>query len=206
MPENTTAASELTSQYSAQVTNDLEHNVKDQERINAEISALQEQLTTLQHDHAVLLSVQQALGAAPALARSVLTPTEPARRKEAASGTTKTTRPKRITAVPVRRKPASRQAVTTRREQPKLVDLVREHLAKQNEPRSAGEVTTALGQAHPERRIKTTVVRTTLEALVAKGQVKRTRQGRSVFYITGDAPEQASQLQRLSETHPDHDE
>ncbi|MFE7169689.1 hypothetical protein [Streptomyces sp. NPDC057616] len=58
---------------------------------------------------------------------------------------------------------------------------MREHLAGQSESRSAAENTTALGQQHPERTIKTTVARTTLEALVAKNQAQRTKQGSSVF-------------------------
>ncbi|MGW2826480.1 hypothetical protein ACWC24_36690 [Streptomyces sp. NPDC001443] len=70
---------------------------------------------------------------------------------------------------------------------PTLVDLVREHLAGQNEPRSAAETATALGPQHPKRTIKTTVVRTTLEGLVAKSQAQRTKQGSSVFYTAADA-------------------
>lgn len=58
----------LTSQYIAQVTGDLERNVKEQERISAEIEALQEQLGALQHDHSVLVSMREALGGANAAA------------------------------------------------------------------------------------------------------------------------------------------
>ncbi|MEV5355736.1 hypothetical protein [Streptomyces sp. NPDC052693] len=66
MPETTTATTELASQYIAQVSSDLEANVKEQERISAEIGSLQERLASLQHDHGVLLSMQQALGIAQA--------------------------------------------------------------------------------------------------------------------------------------------
>ncbi|MFC9927782.1 hypothetical protein [Streptomyces sp. NPDC127190] len=62
MPENPTPVTELTSQYVSQVTSDLERNLKEQDRVTAEISALQEQLTALRHDHAVLVSMRQALG------------------------------------------------------------------------------------------------------------------------------------------------
>lgn len=62
MPETATPATELTSHYVAQVTGDLERNVKEQERITAEIASLQEQLAAVQHDHTVLVNVQQALG------------------------------------------------------------------------------------------------------------------------------------------------
>lgn len=56
------SATELASQYSVQVTDDLERNVKEQERVSAEITALQQQLAALQHDHALLVNMQQALG------------------------------------------------------------------------------------------------------------------------------------------------
>jgi hypothetical protein len=72
--------------------------------------------------------------------------------------------------------------------QPTLVALVREHLTEQREPRSAAEIAAALERLHPERAAKTTVVRNTLEALVAKDQAHRSKQGSSVFYtaVTGD--------------------
>ncbi|MFV5997980.1 hypothetical protein ACNPQM_37810, partial [Streptomyces sp. NPDC056231] len=47
----------------------------------------------------------------------------------------------------------------------------------------------ALAQAHPDRGVKTTVVRTTLEGLVAKSQAQRTKQGSSVFYTAADVSE-----------------
>jgi cell division septum initiation protein DivIVA len=62
MPE--TAATRLASQYISQVTGDLEQNLKEQERISAEIASLRKQLAALQHDHDVLQSMQQALGIA----------------------------------------------------------------------------------------------------------------------------------------------
>ncbi|MGV9891336.1 hypothetical protein [Streptomyces sp. NPDC003395] len=70
---------------------------------------------------------------------------------------------------------------------PKLVELVRQHLTEQKEPRSAAEVAEALGQAHPQRSFKTTVVRTTLESLVARNHAQRTKQGSSVFYTASEA-------------------
>ncbi|MFG2133188.1 hypothetical protein ACGFNV_36205 [Streptomyces sp. NPDC048751] len=73
--------------------------------------------------------------------------------------------------------------------------MVRRHLAEQSEPRSAAEVAAALGQAHPERAIKTNVVRTTIEGLVAKSQAQRTKQGASVFYTAPDTPERSSEDQ-----------
>ncbi|MGW3018628.1 BlaI/MecI/CopY family transcriptional regulator [Streptomyces longwoodensis] len=235
MSENTTATTELASQYASQVTTDLERNVQEQARLSAEIAALQEQLTTLQHDHTVLVNLQQALGLAPsAPAGATTTPMVPAPRKKAAAATETPKKPqakktsaaagrakstksgasratstgakstthtagktaKAVTKAPrTTKSPASTPAKSHKpaaapADRPTLVDLVREHLAEQSEPRSAAEIATTLGRAHTDRAVKPTVVRTTLEALVAKGQAQRTRQGRSVFYTAPDAPEQ----------------
>lgn len=266
------SATELASQYSVQVTDDLERNVKEQERVSTEITALQQQLAALQHDHALLVNMQQALGITPQPARSAPesasstgTATVPAPRGSAAAqsetdrrtrGRKTTTAPKRAAAAKPGAKPASKpkakkatkstatattkattkataktdpkadpktdpkpstktgtktapDAVTTApatsaakpagkpaakkaaaraTAQPTLVELVREHLVGQREPRSAAEVTTALSEAHSGRTVKTTVVRTTLEGLVAKNQAQRTKQGTSVYYTATETP------------------
>ncbi|MDW6066388.1 hypothetical protein SAZ11_62355 [Streptomyces sp. FXJ1.4098] len=204
MSESTTATTELTSQYEAQVASDLERNAKDQERISADIAALQEQLAALQHDHSVLVNVQQALGVSPTSVQAAAAPsgsTVPAARKKTSGepGAGKRKRAKKADAVQVRtaakksdaKKPGDK-ATAPKTAQPTLVELVRSHLTEQGEPRSAAEVATALGQAHPERGIKTTVVRTTLEGLVAKNQAQRSKQGASVFYT---APHTAASVQ-----------
>ena len=192
MSETTAETTELTSQYSTQVAGDLERNLKEQERLSGEIEGLQAQLAALRHDHTVLVNIQQALGIpAPAAPAAEPVATVPVARKKAAkaSGAAKQTKDKKPAAADRKRAgkkstdktPATSSASTT------LVDLVREHLAGQSEPSSAAEITTALGQQHPERTIKTTVVRTTIEGLVAKNQAQRTKQGASVFYTTPDA-------------------
>ncbi|MGA5629733.1 hypothetical protein ACPCTH_33170 [Streptomyces cellulosae] len=112
-------------------------------------------------------------------------PAVPTPRRKAAGSGKKTS--KKSVGRPARKKaeePAARKEApaAASADQPTLVDLVRRHLAEQSEPRSAAEITTALGQAHPERPVKTTVVRSTLEGLVAKSQAERTTQGRSVYY------------------------
>ncbi|MFJ4551215.1 hypothetical protein ACIP4X_18635 [Streptomyces sp. NPDC088817] len=206
MPHNTSTATELTSQYISQVTGDLEQNVKEQERITAEIAALQQQLAALQHDHTVLVNMRQALGVAGTAPEPAATDsaTVPAPRKKATAGSRgkataaprgKTTAEPRgkakkaaaeqPTAKAKRRSPKTPVAgkdVAAKQAQPTLADLVRRHLTEQNEPRSAAEVATTLGEAHPDRGIKTNVVRTTLENLVARSQAQRSKQGTSVFY------------------------
>ncbi|MFE0476298.1 hypothetical protein ACFW2V_32375 [Streptomyces sp. NPDC058947] len=217
MPETTTATTELASQYIAQVSGDLEANVKEQERISAEIASLQEQLASLQHDHGVLVSMQQALGitqAAVASGAESTSATVPApRRKKAGAAAGGQRKTRKSTAGPAKktaRKPVAKKtttaktttaktaktgsattgtattgtakAGTAKAAEPTLVELIRRHLAEQKEPRSAAEISTALGQAHPERGVSAKVVRVTLEGLVAKSQAERSKQGRSVFY------------------------
>jgi hypothetical protein len=205
MSESTTATTELTSQYAAQVTSDLEHNAKEQERISTDIAALQEQLAALQHDHAVLVNVQQALGVSPTPVQPAAAPdssTVPAPRKKTSGepGAGKRTRTKQAADAQDRtaakkaaagKKPAG-NAVATKAARPTLGELIRSHLTKQSEPRSAADVTTALDTAHPERGVKTTVVRTTLENLVAKNQAQRTKQGSSVYYTAPNTAEQTA--------------
>jgi hypothetical protein len=180
MSEAEPAATELQSQYAAQVSADLDRNAEEQERISAELVALDERLRALRHDRTLLAELQRALGgdgsaqAAPkaekgsAPAPSVPRQTTAAKRKKAA--TTKAA--------------AKSGTAKSAAAKPTLVELIREHLGRQSEPRSSAEVATALAESHPEREIKPKVVRTTVEGLVAKGQVRRTKQGSSVFYTT----------------------
>lgn len=212
MSETTTQTNGVTSQYAAQVAGDLERNLKEQDRIAGEIAALQEQLASLEKDRTVLLNVRQALGvesapAAPAVEKAAdeKAPVEkvsdekaaavPAPRKKASAGASrrsKAAKPAAAAPKPAVKKPAVKKAAARKAapkpDQPSLVSLVREHLAGRSEPRSAAEVAQSLGEQYPERGIKTTVVRTTLEGLVAKNQAQRSKQGSSVFYTSPEAP------------------
>ncbi|MFM9452224.1 BlaI/MecI/CopY family transcriptional regulator [Streptomyces europaeiscabiei] len=195
MSEAKSAATELKTQYAAQVTADLERNSKEQERISAEVSVLQEKLSALQRDHALLVNLQQALsGEIPAVAspgsdeivppasvpQQASTEPTPARKKKAAASTPKKTLPK-----------SSDPKASTTGAQPTLVELIRNHVGQQSEPRSSAEIASALAQAHPDRDIKPKVVRTTVEGLVAKGHVHRSKQGSSVFYTASEPSETA---------------
>jgi hypothetical protein len=216
MPETAGPVTELASQYVSQVSKDLEDNVKEQDRVTAEIAALQERLAALQHDHAILLNMRQALGiAAPAGGAVVPAPRgksggaqrpeakKPNPRKPAAKKTTakKTAAGKAASGKAASGKPATAKKATTKAPaepaqptqsaqpaQPTLVELVRRYLTEQNEPRSAAEVAEALGKAYPERGVQTKVVRTTLENLVARNGAHRSKQGSSVFYTVAAEP------------------
>ncbi|MFD6311007.1 hypothetical protein [Streptomyces nigra] len=172
MPEAKALTTELTSHYAAQVTNDLERNADEQERLRAEIAYLQEQLAAVQHDRKVLLNMQEALGIE----------NKPAQHAPEAESP----------AVP---SPRQKSAAPTSRARPTLVELIRRHLLQLEVPRSAAEISAALGQVHPGRRFTTKVVRITLEGLVAKSQAERIKQGRSVFYT---APGTAAALKAVT--------
>ncbi|MET9359193.1 hypothetical protein ABZY14_40810 [Streptomyces sp. NPDC006617] len=200
MPETSTTT-EVASQYAAQVAGDLERNTQEQERIGADIATLQEKLTALQHDHNVLVNIQQALaGTVPAPASETATVPSPRKKKAAEPAGGKRSRAGKATASPARaavKKPVAKKAraakapakTAAKSDAPTLVELVHRHLVAQSEPRSAAEVADGLNQAHPDRAVQTTVVRNTLEGLVAKQRVQRTKQGSSVYYTATGGPE-----------------
>nr|WSX72835.1 hypothetical protein OH826_02610 [Streptomyces sp. NBC_00899]WSX81097.1 hypothetical protein OH826_48900 [Streptomyces sp. NBC_00899] len=189
----------LKSQYLAQIQADLERTAKEKERIAEELAVLQERLAGLEQDHALLVGVQQALaGASSAPSQN----TEPAVADAPEAPQAAVPAPRKPKAVPRTPRQATRKTKTTAGHgagtsspapASTLVELVVADLTGHSEPRSAAEVATALTQAHPGRKIQTTVVRNTLEALVAKGQALRSKQGRSVYYsATGDPAVSAS--------------
>jgi hypothetical protein len=200
MSETPTATTELTSQYSAQVAEDLERNLKEQERLSAEIDALQAQLAALRHDNTVLVSIQQALGVSPSPAAEPVTPVPAPRTKQQPTAKAAGKRKQSEKTAAPARKQASKKTPATSSTTPTLVDLVREHLADQKEPRSAAEITSALAEQHPERTIKTTVVRTTLEGLVAKAHAQRAKQGASVYYTAPETAAPAAQNASAAES------
>ncbi|MDX3640585.1 hypothetical protein [Streptomyces sp. MB09-02B] len=258
MTESPSGSTDLKTQYTAQVAADLERNAKEQERLIGEIDALQEQLLSLRHDHAVLVNMRQALGvvasepapvaeevATPSVPRQKTAPTPAAGKRTrakkdepsqdgkrtrkstatktsvpkaataktasatatkttkdttaAAAKTTKTTTAKSGSGKSAPAKTATAKTPAAEKAQPTLVELIRRHLTEQSEPRSAAEVAAALTQAHPDRRIQTNVVRTTLEGLVAKSNAQRVKQGSSVYYTGPDAPEPTAPPQSSSE-------
>ncbi|MFE9535065.1 hypothetical protein [Streptomyces sp. NPDC006691] len=187
MPDSTP----LQSQYAAQIQSDLDSNVAEREQIAGQISALQEQLSVLENNHALLASMQQAIGpASNTPAKATAKGKDKAAKKTA--GATAPRIPQARTAAKSAGRAGKKQAKPAVKAKasgnaPTLRDLVANHLAQSGEPRSAAEITAGLTDAHPQRNIAGTVVRNTLENLVAKGQAQRTRQNRSVFYTAPDA-------------------
>ncbi|MER8162407.1 hypothetical protein [Streptomyces sp. NPDC094472] len=200
----------LKSQYAAQITADLERNSAEHERLSSEITALQQQLLALENNRALLLSMRQTLGdeatgdapentdvASLENGSSAVRKSAPLPAARKPKKNTSTTTGKRKEAESTRNRPQRARKAGA----PTLRDLIRDDLAQHGEPRSAIEVTAALTQAFPDREIKATVVRSTLESLVAKGQARRTKQQRSVFYSTA-APKTAAGTAEPSEAIP----
>ncbi|MCX5384067.1 hypothetical protein [Streptomyces sp. NBC_00083] len=199
MPDSTT----LQSQYAAQIQSDLDSNVAEREHIAAQIGALQEQLTTLENNHALLASMQHAVGgpAAPAPRKAAAPAKSAAGKKTAAASAPRIPQARAAqksagragkkqtgpAAKPSKAVKSTKAGKASSGAPTTLRDLVAAHLAQSGEPRSAAEITTGLTEAHPDRTIAGTVVRNTLENLVAKGEAQRTRQNRSVFYTAPDA-------------------
>ncbi|MBW8793489.1 MAG: hypothetical protein JF597_07835 [Streptomyces sp.] len=173
-----TPGTELASEYSARIAQDLEVNAREQDRLATEIAALEEQLRAVRENRVVLERLQQAL--TPQSSASASSIPAPAPAPAAADADTDAVVPhQRTEPAPDRRdlvKPGPAEA------KPSLVEAVHAYLAEQREPRSATDVAEAIRAAQPGRTIKTTVIRTTLENLVARNRARRTKQGRAVFY------------------------
>ncbi|MFJ4895746.1 hypothetical protein ACIP5U_38025 [Streptomyces sp. NPDC088788] len=187
MPKVQIRASEVAIRYAAQVEADLERNVQEQARVDAHLKSLQELLQVLRHDQWVLVNIRQTLSG-PVAPTSLLTQeasealgpdspekARPSHTKRASARATSVNNPL-----------AKGAAAEAAADQPSLISLVRGQLEKEIEPRSAAEITTALVRTHPDRNIKATVVRTTVENLVARKHALRHKQGYSVFYSVGD--------------------
>ncbi|MET9833716.1 hypothetical protein ABZ078_31450 [Streptomyces sp. NPDC006385] len=182
----------LRTDYAAKLDADLELVEKDRERVRAEITVLQDQLHTLEDNHALLLSMREALsdhspaaclapgtdGAATTGSRSAAPPVPdgmPLTDGSAAAG------PGQAAAAPEETPVAAKKAPTLR-------DLVAGELKRRGEPCSSHDVAAALARAHPARRIKEPAMRHALEALVAQGRARRAKRGSRVFYLSAGIP------------------
>lgn len=67
--------------------------------------------------------------------------------------------------------------------------------ADHQEPRTVADILTELTTTHPDRTTSPQVVRNTLEALVAKGELERERKQGSVFYTAHRDPAPAEKTE-----------
>ncbi|MEU9240401.1 BlaI/MecI/CopY family transcriptional regulator [Streptomyces sp. NPDC048385] len=173
---------ELASEYSARIAQDLELNAEKQDRLATEIAALEEQLRAVRENRVVLERLQQALtpqATAPASGSAMASSSGTDGPAEATDAVAAAVPHQRTESAAKRRASAKPSPAQTK---PSLVEAVHTYLAQQREPVSVTDVAEAIRAAQPGRAIKTTVIRTTLENLVAKNRARRTKQGRAVSY------------------------
>ncbi|MEU9346470.1 hypothetical protein AB0D74_35220 [Streptomyces sp. NPDC048278] len=183
---------ELASEYSARIARDLEVNAEEQDRLATEIAALEEQLRAVRENRVVLERLQQALTPQATAASAPVSVPAPGTADADADAVV----PHQRTEPAPNRRSLPRQGAAEPK--PSLVDAVHAYLAQQREPRSATDVAEAIRAGQPGRTIKTTVIRTTLENLVARNRARRTKQGRAVFYTLSSA--EASEAPEAPET------
>ncbi|CAM5625497.1 Regulatory protein OS=Streptomyces alboniger OX=132473 GN=CP975_01000 PE=4 SV=1 [Streptomyces alboniger] len=176
----------LRTDYAAKLDADLELVEKDRERVRAEITALQDQLHILEGNHALLLSMREALsGHSPAACPEP----GPGPGGAVATGSAPAASPV-SDGVPHSDDGAAIgcdtgvEAPEAGKKAPTLRDLVAGELKRRSDPCSSHDVAAALARAHPGRRIKEPAMRHALEALVEQGRVGRTKRGSRVFYFS----------------------
>ncbi|MFF7976612.1 BlaI/MecI/CopY family transcriptional regulator [Streptomyces sp. NPDC007905] len=188
--------------YASQFAADLEKILAEQQELQARLDRLRAEEEWLRGVLGSLADAQVHGEAADAAQSSAQAPEEapvPQPRQEEAGpvgqagrakkGTVKKTvkaPAKKTTAKDPAKKTAKKAAAektAARSGELALGDLLLLILAKQpSEPRTAGEVAGALEQTFPERARDINTVRNTLERLVAKSRVERTKQGSTVYY------------------------
>ncbi|WP_369383245.1 hypothetical protein [Streptomyces sp. cg36] len=179
----------LKDQYAAQVGADLETNAKEQERIRGEIHTLNGRLVTLEGDHALLTTMQATLTGAQAAARigaaagpKASSKGKPAARVSRPRSSQRTKQDVPPTAATTPASPATTSPKRRASVEAPLRELVLALFTHQD-PRSVADVQAELGAAHPQRtRPSAQLVRNTLEALVAKSHLSRSRVEGAVRY------------------------
>ncbi|MFF1926522.1 hypothetical protein ACFVW8_38910 [Streptomyces sp. NPDC058221] len=181
-----TTVTEVTAGYAEKVGEDLAVTKSEQERVRAELNRLQDQLRRLEESEQVLVKLRDVLS-------STGTPTPASaqgkeRKKASVPAARRRQNVPEQQKVSNKAKPSKATASAKGAGQETWATLVDGYLAGQSEPKSAAEVSAALSEAHPQRKVQTTVVRNTLEQRVARGLLERSKQGRSVYYSPVAAP------------------
>lgn len=183
MYESSVETANLKAQYATQFADDLDNSLREQERIAAEITALEGRLSELRRGHALLFGVARPLdfkkstewtGQQISVGR--------AESADPASAAHQGTLLENHHAPD-----APKIHITRSRKSPTLGDTMVDLLNQCGDPQSVTEITEALMRSRPERKAKKTVIRTTLENLVAKGRVERIKRDRAVFYSPAGA-------------------
>lgn len=172
------SAATLRSRYVEQTASDLEENRRRQQE-------LAEKITVLKQEEALLADIlnlaERYEGFADASRLPEQAQDEPVVAKAKRTPAAATSR----RSAPAKTAPASNTAkagAKGKSRQPLLGELLADLLGNYEEPRLAKELRDELLEKHPDRNPTPQVVRNTLEALVAKGRIRRHKQQRSVMY------------------------
>ncbi|MEU0851261.1 hypothetical protein ABZ387_25330 [Streptomyces flaveolus] len=175
----------LRSRYVERAASDLEENRHQQEE-------LARALVRLKHEEALLLDIlslaerhEDPTGAAKLPARTGSGTHVPAGRPVQPPSQQTTRRSAHLRERRLKRVLAESGAKGKSR-QPLLGEILTALLGAHSEPRLAKELHAELTAKHPDRSPTPQVVRNTLESLVAKGQVQRHKQQRTVMYTLAD--------------------
>ncbi|TXS60305.1 hypothetical protein EAO69_41455 [Streptomyces sp. me109] len=177
MNESVAGLPSIRARYAAVVKDDLELIAKERERLRTDIAALQGQLRLLDDDQAWLEDLQNNLQP-PRAGTGASGGVQAESAAEAVSGGGEAGEG------PV---PPTAVSPKTASVAPTLRDLIVDELCARGRPCSAQDVATALGRAHPGRRIKEPTMRKALEALVGQRRVQRVKRGSRVFYQAAGA-------------------
>lgn len=167
----------LRSRYVEQAASDLEENRRRQQE-------LEDKLRVLKQEEALLADIlnlaERYEGFADASRLPEQMQDEPAVAKAKPASATTSRRAASGRTAPKPR--AAKAGAKAKSRQPLLGDLLADLLANHHEPRLAKELREELLEKHSDRNPTPQVVRNTLEALVAKGRIRRHKQQRSVMY------------------------
>ncbi len=192
------AVSGISADYAQRIAEDLATNRTEQERVRAELTRLQAALVQLEESETILTKMQGVLGNTKPAAQSGKSRKEasvPAARRPKGKGAplkesqTEESRTANPAAQAEENSPSEKNASPKGSGETTWRELVAGYLAGQREPKSSAEVTAALAESFPQRKVQVAVVRNTLEQGVAHGVLERSKQGRSVFYSPASAKE-----------------
>lgn len=164
MPDQPAAAT-VRSRYTEQAAADLQDNRRRQQELTGQLAMLQQEEALLID----ILALAERFPGPPGTAHATPGAAEPQPRTAGS-------------ATGAGRKAGPEAGARAEGRQPLLGDLFVDLLREHREPRLAKELRDELLERHPERTPTPQVVRNTLEALVAKGRVRRHKQQRSVMY------------------------
>ncbi|MFI6611918.1 hypothetical protein [Streptomyces sp. NPDC050507] len=173
MNESVADLPSIRARYAAVVKGDLELIAKERERIRTDIAALQDQLRLLDDGQAWLEGLQNRVQPPPREGAGASGGVHEGGAAEADGGGGNTGKGPA---------PSTAASSKTGSGAPTLRDLIVDELCGRGRPCSAQDVATALGRAHPGRRIKEPAMRNALEAMVRQERVRRVTRGSRVFY------------------------